>query len=419
MDPNRADRAHCFHLPQACSFYHRDKRGCSDTETLVLSLVLANYEEGYAVGIWANDSLVDVTSYTDGAYWPMPAAWKLKENRSYIVNSFDTYLDAISTDVLAKIGVAVSLYDGPGRTDAPIPPADIVMYLRNLRASSNDKAMLLGPGPKTGNESYGRGAPRRLVYLLPRVARKLLGDFNRHALRGLLRDGRAAASATPSYPELKQTYDETLLDLGAKRKQVVDLIDTNKKAKARAQVVRTNLATSLDRGRAKAKVQADAKNGDELESVRAQLREAKIGMSVARAFKKSKAGKFEWYTLKRKDNQLAALRAEVKAKDLKIMKLEKELETQSAGHEKLNGFFSGIWMPKQARGKGAGRGYAHGSIVRELCYKMLSLSVSPNAIPEVLSSVSSRPSGRSTVWRRKWTSPSHGRYGVFGRSSEP
>ena len=85
MDPNHADGAYCFHLLKAFSFYHRDKRGCSDTEALVLSLLLANYEEGYAVVSWAKDSLEDVTDYSDGVYWPTPAAWKLKEDQSYLV----------------------------------------------------------------------------------------------------------------------------------------------------------------------------------------------------------------------------------------------------------------------------------------------------------------------------------------------
>ena len=61
LSPHRA------RAPQSGQWYHRDWRGCTDTEAHVLALLALRWEADGKALRWAKDVLADVDEYVDGA----------------------------------------------------------------------------------------------------------------------------------------------------------------------------------------------------------------------------------------------------------------------------------------------------------------------------------------------------------------
>ena len=96
---------------QAHLFYSSGDRGGSQTEKLLLALILASHEDSCNVRDWAVYSLEDVDDYVDGDSWDVPSTWKKNKERNDVVLRFGEYLK-VTPAVIDNVRFAAARNDG-------------------------------------------------------------------------------------------------------------------------------------------------------------------------------------------------------------------------------------------------------------------------------------------------------------------
>ena len=94
---------------QAGRWYHKDWRGGTQSEALVLSLLVARSADGGVALSWAKDVLKDVNGYVDGAAWKVPDDWRL--TRQSILTKFADELLAKVLKQELQEGICIKIVD--------------------------------------------------------------------------------------------------------------------------------------------------------------------------------------------------------------------------------------------------------------------------------------------------------------------
>jgi len=145
-------------------FYTKDGSCCSDSEVLVIGLLLARPATVADASAWARDVLEDCSDYVAGEPWTVPATWSGARSTA-VVKKFEALL--YKTEQKEKKGAAhaAASFDGVGRTPAPLTEQLIKKYLSELLSCKRgERGALYGLG-------FKKDPPLRKTYILPRVAR--------------------------------------------------------------------------------------------------------------------------------------------------------------------------------------------------------------------------------------------------------
>ena len=149
-------------------WYSKDDRATTETETLVLALLLQSYHEKEAVVAWSKAVGDDAHSFSVGAEWKPPSTWST--TKRHIHRDFKQFAHADVTALRRKtVVMAAGCFDGPGRR-RHMCEHDVGDYRKAL-FHTDSAAALLGLG---GGATARKGAPLRRAYILPRVARLLV-----------------------------------------------------------------------------------------------------------------------------------------------------------------------------------------------------------------------------------------------------
>lgn len=150
-------------------WYSQEQRATTATEVLVLALLLVSHYDQDAVAKWAREVADDSTTFEVGAAWVAPKPWS--KTKKHIHAAFKVFVGGVKPERRQAVAHAAHLFDGDGRTEAAIPESNVGSYISRLMQSDDSKALLgLGGGP-----TARKGAPLRRAYILPRVARLLIG----------------------------------------------------------------------------------------------------------------------------------------------------------------------------------------------------------------------------------------------------
>ena len=104
--------------------------------------------------------------------------------------------------------------------------------------------------------------------------------------------------------------------------------------------------------------------------------------------------------LRRLQDELAALRREIKALEYTSEKDDEKAAGLVRELERLTLLREVIWLPRRPRGKGAGKGQPHSAQLRAIYMKLLTLNVHPNAVGEVFATIAEEILGEVRVRAR-------------------
>ena len=216
------------HRPaQANKWYSSDEFRTTETEALVLALLLDSFHDQERVSKWALEVIADSPMYEIGAPWLDKPAWT--STKQHIASEFKAFVGKDKRlERRRAVAHAVGLYDGAGHVDG-LCDHQIGNYLTALLAPA-DKA-LLGVAAN-GAVTAKKGAPLRRTYILPRVARLLVERSTQLKVAlaagydGVFDTGRAAGSHKAVHsaqkPELKR-------QLAEQQKKITELSDDKRK----------------------------------------------------------------------------------------------------------------------------------------------------------------------------------------------
>ena len=348
---------------QAHLFYSSGDRGGSQTEKLLLALILASHEDSCNVRDWAVYSLEDVDDYVDGDSWDVPSTWKKNKERNDVVLRFGEYLK-VTPAVIDNVRFAAARNDGLGRTDLIFDADKIKRWLYRMLASETLGYALFGPGRKSKS-------PLRRHYFIPHVARALSDRDTFERLRAALHDGAAAATAStpptaaPSSDKsaVKRERDQALVERNATQQKYTLVISASRSHKSRNKRRKKNLADCAKRKYEQLhgdEMMKFLQNEKQLKVARVEIRRLTTENSTQRKrlsrFTSNKGGS----RMKAHERTAALLRNDIKEKYLKIIRLEDEIAQLSALVKKNQATIDAIWLPTRGRGKGAGRGTGRG-----------------------------------------------------------
>ena len=176
---------------EATKWWDKAWRTPTDTEILVLGLLLVSYGDQTKVTAWTRVVLEDA------------AAQKVAMRNDF--EAFVTKLDAKRKDAITH---AAGHYESEGRFRG-MPEYHIRLYLAALM-NTDDKKALLGPG---GGSSTRKGAPLRRTSILPHVAKLLKAkrvELQQAFDAGMVSSEKAKQSGTgsASLVEVKRALDE-------------------------------------------------------------------------------------------------------------------------------------------------------------------------------------------------------------------
>ena len=143
----------------------------TDTEVLVLALLLRAHHDTDKVAAWAREVIEDapaVAFFDGGAEWKV-SAWT--STKRHIPSHFMQFTkDDVKDDLKTIVSRAVAFFGERGRREH-MGFDDVNGYLRALLCDKDDSKVLLGVG---GGATRKKGAPLRRTYIMPRVARLLV-----------------------------------------------------------------------------------------------------------------------------------------------------------------------------------------------------------------------------------------------------
>ena len=367
-------------------------------------LVVRSEANGVALR-WANDVLADVAAadYVDGQPWKPPKRWS--GARQALVTQFESLLRGMSPEDAQASGEAAHQR---ARSDSAAPGAtEIKNYMLALFAPTTAKNVLLGAG---GGGTYKKGAPLRRLYIMPRIAQLVRGaDDEIVPALGAARDvviaraveqrGSIRVEPSPSKAAVKAECDELKAQLaaGAAAQHAAEL-DYRSARQRIARLVRTRVAAQRERARdvarraaaATACATADARATTETIARErdAALARASVAEAEVRKLRKDrtrlKARASDASALRRKNDELAALRAENSKLVREQAKLEQEVAAARADAATARREYGKVRLPQRARGNGAGRGRAWPAWFRRLLMQLLVYNVAPNMLPHVV-----------------------------------
>jgi hypothetical protein len=158
-----ARRVERFQDVEVVPFYTKDGSHCSDSEVLVLALLLARPAAVADASKWARDVLEDCSGYVAGEPWTVPATWSGTRS-TLVVKKFEALLAKLEQKEKQGAALAAASFDGAGRTPGPLTEQRIMDYLFGLMAKRGAARALYGLG-------FKKDPPLRKTYILPRVAK--------------------------------------------------------------------------------------------------------------------------------------------------------------------------------------------------------------------------------------------------------
>ena len=199
-------------------WYSRAHRETTDTEVLVLALLLGTYYDQDAVSEWAREVIPHASTFVIGAAWkPTTREWAAAKQQ--IQSMFRTFVLAPGRERVQTVEEAVALFDGNGRLGCSLTEGAITGYLGELMAA--EERALLGLG---GGATAKKGAPLRRTYILPRVARLLHEQYAqlRHALAAGFEQCTDAARAVGSKKTVRSASKKELKRKITEKENAVD-----------------------------------------------------------------------------------------------------------------------------------------------------------------------------------------------------
>lgn len=401
---------------------------CTDTEVLIVTLLLAWFgDDVIDLPAWAEAVNATTTGFQKGLPWVVPASWRSKgEHHKKITLAFESCLTSVKREAIKFATEAAARYRGAGRTTAPLTEDMIRSYLRPLMMKK-EGAVWLGVSPLGKNDAK-HGATLRREYLMPQVAR-LWRDEGENLRRAWavaadrVLDRAVAETGAPKPPrsaqkvELKRSLEsaeETLEDMGEKLR-----LATNRgnKAVKRAEETRSNVSAALARGKknigetaredaqknvnaALAVAERRAREAEALAATEKKRADAAERLNAENEKKLKKLTDSRPTELRRLQDELAALRREIKALEYTSEKDDEKAAGLVRELERLTLLREVIWLPRRPRGKGAGKGQPHSAQLRAIYMKLLTLNVHPNAVGEVFATIAEEILGEVRVRAR-------------------
>ena len=401
---------------------------CTDTEVLIVTLLLAWFgDDVIDLPAWAEAVNATTTGFQKGLPWVVPASWRSKgEHHEKTTFPFEKCLTGVKREPIKFAAEAAARYLGAGQTAAPLTEGMIRSYLRPLMMKK-EGAVWLGVSPLGKNDAK-HGATLRREYLMPQVAR-LWRDEGENLRRAWavaadrVLDRAVAETGAPKPPrsaqkvELKRSLEsaeETLEDMGEKLR-----LATNRgnKAVKRAEETRSNVSAALARGKktigetaredaqknvnaALAVAERRAREAEALAATEKKRADAAERLNAENEKKLKKLTDSRPTELRRLQDELAALRREIKALEYTSEKDDEKAAGLVRELERLTLLREVIWLPRRPRGKGAGKGQPHSAQLRAIYMKLLTLNVHPNAVGEVFATIAEEILGEVRVRAR-------------------